>query len=230
MVCLIFCSICSCFVSHFLIGATVMRTLTIALAVLLATTFVSTAGATFIDFDHPAYTPGSLLTGQPDAWGPNTSTGPAGPSVVDTSTLGLNNGNAICYYTTADNQRGAYIGGTPVDTYNSAAGTMQADFYFQNHDQMNLTVFGWVDGDASGTYNANSEASVQFGFGGDNRFYIRAAGFGSDIYGATANDDTWYRIIAHLDTGTNTVTLTAIDLGTSPRRGHQGRRRRPHTH
>ncbi len=194
-----------------------MRTLTIALAVLLATTFVTSAGATFIDFDNPAYTPGSLLTGQPDAWGPNTGSAPLAPSVVDTSTLGLNNGNAICYYTTVDAQRGGYIGGTPVNTYNSETGTMQADFYFQNHTAMNLNVFGWIDLNASGTYNANSEASVQFGFGGDNRFYIRAAAFGADNFGlgATASDNTWYRITAHLNPGTNSVTLTAIDLTTN---------------
>jgi len=190
-----------------------MRTLTIALAVLLATTFVTSAGATIIDFDNPAYTPGNLLVGQPHAWGPNTSSGLAGPSVVDTSAFTSNHGNAICYYTTENSQRGTYIGGTPVNTYNAATGTMQADFYFQNSSAMNLTVFGWIDGNADGKYNANSEASVQFGFGGDEKFYIRTAGFGStEIKGASASANTWYRITALLNPTTNTVTLTAFDL------------------
>jgi hypothetical protein len=195
-----------------------MRTATIALAVLLATTFVSSVGATIIDFDRPvAYAPGNLLVGQPDAWSANTGTAPLSPVVVDTSAFTTGHGNAICYYTTADNQRGGYIGGVPVNTYNSATGTMQADFYFQNHTAMNLNVFGWIDLNGDGKYNANSEASAQFGFGGDNRFYIRAAAFGSDTgtQGALASDNTWYRITAYLDSGTKTVTLTAINLTTN---------------
>jgi hypothetical protein len=192
--------------------------------IILANAFLVACGpflqaATVIDFESP-YTTGALsgasgtttdrvFTGQ-QGW--STSTGNSVGNIINTTTSGNYTGGQ------------ALTGGTggTADTYLGAkavGGFTSYTFDFRYYADREVTVGGWNDDDADGRFD-QSETEVMAGAlftGGNTRFGVRYANFGTYIQTTTAGvDGNWYRMTVTTEyDATPTVTLGVFNLTTN---------------
>lgn len=175
--------------------------------------------AIVIDFQSP-YTIGTLssasgtttdrvFTGQ-QGW--STSTGNSVGNIITTTTSGNYTGGQ------------ALTGGTggTADTYLGAkavGGFTSFTFDFRYYAGREVTVGGWNDDDADGRFD-QSETEFMAGalfFGGNTRFGVRYANFGTQVQTTTAGvNGNWYRMTVTPEyDATPTVTLGVFNLTTN---------------